>query len=185
VKKQLSPRQHLFVLEYLVDLNATQAAIRAGYSKKTADVQGPRLLGNVRVKATIAKAMKRREDALIMSRDEVLRELSIIGRADLKNYVEINQDTGAIRAKGFEEMPEGASRALESIQEDRAIKENADGNSTTVYDKTRFKLHDKPRALDMLAKYHGLYEKDNSQRIPPKIIVEYANDPDGAGEGSG
>lgn len=44
----LTPKQQRFVAEYLVDMNATQAAIRAGYSQKTADVQGPRLFGNVR-----------------------------------------------------------------------------------------------------------------------------------------
>ena len=46
---RLTPKQERFVAEYLVDMNATQAAIRAGYSRKTADVQGPRLLGNVRI----------------------------------------------------------------------------------------------------------------------------------------
>ena len=50
---KLTPKQELFVKEHLVDLNATQAAIRAGYSKSTADVQGPRLLGNVRISEEI------------------------------------------------------------------------------------------------------------------------------------
>jgi phage terminase small subunit len=49
----LNPRQERFVQEYLIDLNATQAAIRAGYTGKNADVQGPRLLGNVGVAAAI------------------------------------------------------------------------------------------------------------------------------------
>lgn len=49
-----TPRQQRFIGEYLIDLNATQAAIRAGYSAKTAEVQGPRLLGNVRVAAAVA-----------------------------------------------------------------------------------------------------------------------------------
>jgi len=48
-EKGLTPKQRIFCREYLLDLNATQAAIRAGYSQKTADPQGPRLLGNVRV----------------------------------------------------------------------------------------------------------------------------------------
>lgn len=56
---KLTPRQQRFVGEYLIDLNATQAAIRAGYSAKTAEVQGPRLLGNVRVAAAIAKGQAR------------------------------------------------------------------------------------------------------------------------------
>ena len=51
-----SPRQEQFVAEYLVDLNATQASIRAGYSEKTARQQGARLLSNVYIQAAIAQA---------------------------------------------------------------------------------------------------------------------------------
>jgi len=58
----LTPKQQRFVEEYLVDLNATQAAIRAGYSERTADQQGSRLLANVKVKAAIAVAVERRSE---------------------------------------------------------------------------------------------------------------------------
>lgn len=71
-KSDLTPRQRQFVLEYLVDLNATQAAIRAGYSEKTAEVQGPRLLGNVRVKAAIEEATEQREKRTQITQDYVL-----------------------------------------------------------------------------------------------------------------
>ena len=50
----LTPKQERFVEEYLIDLNATQAAIRAGYSAKTAEAQGSRLLSNVNVSALVA-----------------------------------------------------------------------------------------------------------------------------------
>ena len=68
----LTPRQERFVAEYLIDLNATQAAIRAGYSAKTAEVQGPRLLGNVRVAAAIADGQAKRAErnGLIVERHE-------------------------------------------------------------------------------------------------------------------
>jgi phage terminase small subunit len=61
-----------FVSEYLIDLNATQAAIRAGYSENTAEVQGPRLLGNVRVQAAIAEATEQREKRTQITQDYVL-----------------------------------------------------------------------------------------------------------------
>lgn len=153
--KKITPRQHLFVHEYLVDLNATQAAKRAKYKKP--HVQGPRLLSNVRVAAAIAKAMEKKTGELVMTRQEILEELSILGRSDIQNYIEINDDTGAIRAKGFAEMPPGSSRALESIEENRVIKENADGDSTTVYDKIKFKTHSKLGALELLGKHQGLF----------------------------
>ncbi len=54
----LTPKQARFVEEYLIDLNATQAAIRASYSAKTAEVQGSRLLGNVKVREAVEAGMK-------------------------------------------------------------------------------------------------------------------------------
>ena len=59
---KLTPKQRSFIAEYVVDKNATQAAIRAGYSEKTADVQGPRLLGNVRVRELIDKKLNELEE---------------------------------------------------------------------------------------------------------------------------
>jgi phage terminase small subunit len=102
MKPSLSPKQERFVQEYLADLNATRAARRSGYSKKTAHVQGPRLLANVRVRNAIARAQKKREERTEITQNRVLRELAIIGFSDLRNHIEINDDTGAIRAKGFD-----------------------------------------------------------------------------------
>jgi len=154
---KLGPRQRLFVHEYLIDSNATQAAKRAGYSKKGAHVQGPRLLTNVRIAAAIARAQKKREKRTEITQDKVLRELAIVGFSDLKNYIEINEDTGAIRAKGFREMPEEASRALESIREDRMIREDAKGKDSIINEKVTFKLHSKLTALELIGKHLGMF----------------------------
>jgi phage terminase small subunit len=157
VKKTLTPKQRLFVHEYLVDLNATAAAKRAGYSKKTADVQGPRLLGNVRVRKAIEAARERRENKAIMTRDEILEELTLIGRGDLQNYLDVDQDTGGIRAKSFDELPAGASRALEMVREDRMIREDARGQDSIINSKVTFKMHSKLGALELLGKHQGLF----------------------------
>lgn len=61
-RKKLTPKQAAFVDEYLIDLNATQAATRAGYSKKTANEQGARLLANASVAAAIQVQMKKRSE---------------------------------------------------------------------------------------------------------------------------
>jgi phage terminase small subunit len=74
--KKLNERQCNFVDEYIIDLNATQAAIRAGYSKRTARSQGQRLLTNVDIKNAIEKRMKEKTDELIMKQDEILVRLS-------------------------------------------------------------------------------------------------------------
>ncbi|KAA0970824.1 terminase small subunit [Aureimonas fodinaquatilis] len=71
----LTARQQRFVEEYLIDLNATQAAIRAGYSAKNADVTGPRMLGNVGIAAEIAERKNKHASELDLSAGRVLRGL--------------------------------------------------------------------------------------------------------------
>jgi phage terminase small subunit len=71
----LTPKQARFVEEYLVDLNATQAAIRAGYSPKTAYSQGERLLKNVEVHRAIQEAQEARSERTGITQDEVIRGL--------------------------------------------------------------------------------------------------------------
>ena len=72
---QLTPKQRRFVDEYLVDLNATQAAVRAGYSARTANEQGARLLANVGIATAIQTAQEARSERLQLSQDDVLRGL--------------------------------------------------------------------------------------------------------------
>ena len=71
----MTPRQQRFVDEYLLDLNATQAAIRAGYSARTAEQQGPRLLGNVEIATAVRAAQQSRSDRVQITQDDVLRGL--------------------------------------------------------------------------------------------------------------
>lgn len=69
---KLTARQKTFVAEYLVSLNATQAAIKAGYSKKTAEVQASRLLRNVQVATAVQKSMEKRAQRTEIDQDRVL-----------------------------------------------------------------------------------------------------------------
>lgn len=82
-KKQLTPKQQAFVNEYLIDLNATQAAIRAGYSKKTAGSQGQRLLMNVEIQAALSKAQDKRAERAEINADYVLNRLVEIDQMDV------------------------------------------------------------------------------------------------------
>lgn len=71
----ITPKQQRFVDEYLIDLNATQAAIRAGYSPKTANEQGARLLVNVSISAAIKEAQQERQKRTLVTQDDVIRGL--------------------------------------------------------------------------------------------------------------
>lgn len=83
----LTSRQARFVEEYLLDLNATAAARRSGYSAKTAEQQGPRLLGNVEVALAIREAQAARSARVQLSADGVLQELGRIIVADPRELI--------------------------------------------------------------------------------------------------
>lgn len=153
--KKLSAKQRLFVHEYLIDMNATKAAIRARYSKKTADVQGCRLLRNAQVAILIKRAQKKREDRLEITADKWLRELALIKFSDITDYLQRDPKTGRVQVRRFEEFPLGASRALESIEE----KISLDGRSLKV------KLHSKLEASRLIGQHLG-YLKDPKVEIP-------------------
>ena len=72
---ELTDKQKRFVEEYLVDLNATQAAIRAGYSEQTAYSIGQRLLKKVEVQEAIQQAQNKRSERTQITQDEVIRRL--------------------------------------------------------------------------------------------------------------
>lgn len=84
VMAELTAKQQRFYDEYLIDLNATQAAIRAGYSKKTAYSQGQRLLKNVEGQKYLAELMSEKEASLIADQNEVLEYLTSVMRGNQK-----------------------------------------------------------------------------------------------------
>ena len=103
-ERALTPRQQRFVSEYLQDLNATQAAIRAGYSEKTADSAGPRLLGNVRVRVAIEAGKAAIAERAEIDQDWVVERLKEVRDASMK-------ETTA----GTAHNPAAANRSIELI----------------------------------------------------------------------
>ena len=92
---KLTAKQQRFCDEYLIDLNATQAAIRAGYSEKTAGVIGNENLQKPYLKEYIEKRMKEKEAALIADQDEVLKYLTAVLRGETKASVLARDMVGA------------------------------------------------------------------------------------------
>lgn len=90
----MTPRQEKFCVEYLIDLNATQAAIRAGYSEKTAYSIGQRLLKNVEIKSRIKELQDKVFEDGMMSAAEALWRLSKAGRGELKEEVVVTEGVG-------------------------------------------------------------------------------------------
>ena len=116
--RKLTDKQQIFVDEYLVDLNATQAAIRSGYSKKTAQEQSARLLSNVMVSAAIEKARKERQERTHVEQDDVIKgamELldKSLGRVPVERTAIVDGVPLPYEGKDF--SPSGAGKALELL----------------------------------------------------------------------
>lgn len=90
----LTEKQKRFCDEYLIDLNATQAAIRAGYSKKTANRTGPENLSKPVIKAYIDAKMAGKDAELIAAQDEVMRHLTAAMRGEITEEVVVVEGTG-------------------------------------------------------------------------------------------
>lgn len=110
--KKMTAKQKRFCDEYLIDLNATQAAIRAGYSKKTAYSQGQRILKNVEVKSYIDERMNQKEKELIADQDEVLRYLTSVLRGESQSEVVVIESTGDFmsQARTMQKAPDEKER---------------------------------------------------------------------------
>jgi phage terminase small subunit len=156
----LTAKQQRFVDEYLIDLNATQAAIRAGYSKKTANEQGSRLLANVSVSAAIHQRMNERSGRVEITQDMVLRELAKIGFSDIRKVVRWGE-TQVRMVDGEDDGPEDmvpyhGLALIDSAEVDdstaAAIAEVSQGR-----DGLKVKLHDKKGALVDIGRHLGMF----------------------------
>lgn len=146
---KLTPKQERFVQEYLLDLNATQAAIRAGYSAKSADKIGSQLLGKTGVSAEIARAMEARNARTGIDADWVLRRLAQDATADL---ADLYDDNGGLKA--VKEWPmawrTGLVAGVETVHERDGV--DPDGNPSFVTVR-KVKLLDRSKLLEMIGKH--------------------------------
>lgn len=139
---KLNDRQARFVDEYLIDLNGTQAAIRAGYSAKTANEQASRLLVNVSVQAQLQRRMKDREQRTEINADYVLKRLVEIDQLDVLDILD-----NAGNFKPIMEWPKTWRQTLSGVD----LQEIMLGDVETVIRK--IKWPDKLRNLELLGKH--------------------------------
>jgi phage terminase small subunit len=156
-------RRERFAIEYIKDLNATEAAKRAGYSPKTAYSQGSRLLKNVEVQNKIRELNKRAEDEAVVCAADVLRELGRIALCDIREA--FNED-GTL--KGIKDMPANVRRAISGFDVDESADMGLDGKVVKVLRKQTKKVRfwNKGDALNTLAKHFHLLDdkpQDNDQ----------------------
>lgn len=145
--RKLTPKQQRFVEEYLVDLNATQAAIRAGYSPKTANEQGARLLVNVSVQAAIQEAMKSREQRTEVTQDRVVKELSKIAFGDPRNVM--TWGPSGVKLKASTELTDDEAAFVSEVSE----------TTTEHGGSLKLKTNDKLKALELLGRHLGMFKE--------------------------
>lgn len=149
----LTPKQVLFVAEYQIDTNATKAAVRAGYSPKTAKSQGQRLLTNVDVKAAIDKKLEKREQRLDITADRVLQELAKSGFANMLDYMTLTKDGEAF--VDFSKLTRDQAAAIQEITVEEYVEGKGDDSRNVK--RTKFKLMDKNGSLQMLGRHFKMF----------------------------
>lgn len=152
-KTPLNLKQQRFVSEYLIDLNATQAAIRAGYSEKTAKQIGSRLLSHVDVAAAIAEGQTKIAAKHGVTAERVVAELALIGFSNMHDYIRIGPDGDPYT--DFSALTREQAAAIGEV----TVEDFKDGRGDDARDvrKVRFKLSDKRAALVDLGKHLGMF----------------------------
>lgn len=149
----LSRKQERFVIEYVQDLNATQAAKRAGYSEKTADAIGAENLRKPKIIAAVAKAQEARTIRTEITADRVLKELARIGLSDPRKL--FDEDGGIKPPKDWDDDVAASIASIKMVERPSG-KKDKDGNPIMerTYD---VKVWDKNAALDKIAKHFGMF----------------------------
>ena len=151
---KLTAKQKCFVEEYLVDLNATQAAIRAGYSAKRAGELGYQLLQKTTVQNAIADGKAQRASRTEITADRVLTEIARLAFFDIRRLVD--NDGKPIP---MQELDDDTAAAIAGLDLVEYYEVNDEGKKVFAGRVKKYKLADKKGSLELLGRHLGLFEK--------------------------
>ncbi len=154
---ELTAKQHWFVREYLIDLHATNAAIRAGYSPESAYSIGSENLKKPEIQSALEKEMAKRSERTGITQDKVLRELARVAFADMGSFADWGPE--GVKLRPSNELSLDDAAAIVELSESK----NKHGTSSKI------KLHDKVAALDKLMRHLGMYK----ERTPLDQLLDY------------
>lgn len=165
-ERKLTPKQQKFVAEYLIDLNATQAAIRAGYSAKTARNIAQELLTKPHIQAELQKRREKVEKKLEISQEQVIAELAAIALSNGADYAKVVGDgvSSYVEFTLTDQLDPMKLKAIASIEESQ--------NGMKV------KTHDKLRAIELLGKFMGWFDQQKEETetsLADNIAEAYRN----------
>ena len=165
----LTPKQEMFCHEYLVDLNATQAAIRAGYSAKTAGSVGFENLKKPQIAERIQILKADRMERVGIDADYVLRRLHEISEFDLR---ELYDDEGNL--KPVSEWSDVAGRVITSAEVNLLKSMGDDEEALQIWTK-KIRMESKNKALELLGRHVSVRAFDNTVTldVPPKVVRNF------------
>lgn len=152
---KLSPLKQRFVEEYLIDCNATQAAIRAGYSERTARSKGSALLTEPAVQAAISAAMAARSRKVGITAERVLEEIALVAFADIGEVIRVDEH-GMVYVRQLENLRPEARRAISEIKQTSTEHWDQEEERTVEKIQLGVKLNPKVNALKLLVDHLGL-----------------------------
>lgn len=162
----LTGRRRRFVAEYLIDLNGSAAAKRAGYSAKTARTIANELLTIPDIQAAITAEQQARASRTQINADRVLLELAAIGFSDaMRHYAFDGQNLVVVDG-----APPSASRAVASIKRKVRVIPQKEGDPIEIVE-TEYKLWDKNSALEKLGKHLGMWKDEGDPGARPLLLV--------------
>ena len=155
---KMTKKQKLFVDEYLIDLNATQAAIRAGYSVSSAKEIACENLTKPNIQEAIAKAMAERSKRTGISQDRVVQELAKLAFVNIADVVDL--ETGLVKET--------------ATAEDLACIQSIKIKPTEFGEEREIKFYDKKGSLESLGKHLGMY--DNKLNVNLNVPVVFSGE---------
>jgi len=159
--KALTDKQRRFVEEYVVDFNATQAAIRAGYSPDTAQQIGSENLSKPVIQDAIQEIQSKLSEETGITAKRVIEEYAKIAFVDIREAFSVDNGLHDVR-----QIDDSTAAALSSVE---TFEVRQDG--MVIGHTRKVKFHDKIRALEALGKHLGVFEKDNEQKKTALVNV--------------
>lgn len=169
MSEKLTPKQAIFAAEYMVDFNATRAAVAAGFAAASAHVTGARLLRNAKVSAAISARQQRIEEKLEITVERTARKLAEIGYGDIREM--LDEDGNLLP---LHRMSETACALIAGLDV-----ETSDGPGRVKTVTQKVKIADRLRALELLGRYQKMFtdrlEGAVNGETEVRLVIDYGS----------
>lgn len=153
----LSAKQKLFCEQYLIDLNATQAAIRAGYSESTARQIGSENLSKPDIQSYISELQLQLAKNANVTPEMVISELKKVGFSNIQDFIDEGNTI-----KDLSSIPRDVAASVKTIK--KVVTEWGSGDDAGTKTSVSFEVYDKLAALEKIGRHLGIFEADNKQK---------------------